>query len=704
MFVLIVGSVALVLRLIHLWQIHSAPFFTVLIGDAVAYDAWASRIAAGEWIGNEVFYQAPLYPYFLGIIYKAAGHNLLVVRVVQALIGSASCVWLGLTAWRLFSQRAGFIAGLALAAYAPAIFFDGLIQKSVLDAFFICLSLWLLSGLVLDAGDHRLRHWIMLGLVMGGLSLTRENALTLVVVVALWALLATPATAINDRLKRCATFVFGVALMLAPVVLRNAAVGGGFYLTTAQFGPNLFIGNNARADGTYASLRFGRGSPEYERQDATELAEHAAGHRLTPAEVSGYWTDRALDYITAQPGAWLKLMARKFVLLWNRTEMVDTESQQTYAEWSWPLRLTGWLMHFGVLVPLALFGAVATWSDRRRLSVFYALTVTYAASVLLFYVFARYRFPLTPLLLLFAAAGLGTARVFFERAAGRARTMALALIMLTAVFTNWPLLSAALMKAITENNLAAALQGQNRLDAALAHYQRAIALEPGYAPAYNNMGTALRAAGRLDEAVAAYRQALSIVEDYPDAHYNLANALLEQHRPEQAADHFRTALQALPRSAASRNNLGIALMASGKVNEAIAQFEAALTVEPGSAKSHKNLGEALAAKGQFPDAITHLRRVVELEPGSDAAHYDLGSVLLEAGRFADATTAFRQAIAINPRSAEAFNNLGIALGSQGQVHDAVIQFQQALALKPDFENAQRNLALALATARKAPGR
>jgi hypothetical protein len=34
------------------------------------------------------------------------------------------------------------------------------------------------------------------------------------------------------------------------------------------------------------SLRYGRGAPEYERQDATELAEHALGRSLTPAEVA----------------------------------------------------------------------------------------------------------------------------------------------------------------------------------------------------------------------------------------------------------------------------------------------------------------------------------------------------------------------------------------------------------------------------------
>src|SRR5262249_942879 len=153
------------------------------------------------------------------------------------------------------------------------------------------------------------------------------------------------------RLRRAAAFLAGLAIVLLPVAARNAYVGGGFYITTSQLGPNFYIGNNPRADGTYQSLRFGRGAPEYERQDATELAERALGRTLTPGEVSGYWVDKALEFITSQPAAWLKLMARKFVLVWNATEMLDTESQEAHAEYSRPLRVLGPVGHFGVLVP-----------------------------------------------------------------------------------------------------------------------------------------------------------------------------------------------------------------------------------------------------------------------------------------------------------------------------------------------------------------
>src|SRR5262249_46214371 len=147
--------VALTIRLIHVWQMRGTLFFAVLLGDARAYDEWARRIAGGDWIGHDVFYQAPLYPYFLGVLYKTLGHNLLAVRICQALLGASACLLLGLAGRRLFSRRAGLVAGLGLALYAPAVFFDGLLQKSVLDVFFVCLVLWLLSGLVDRPGGWR---------------------------------------------------------------------------------------------------------------------------------------------------------------------------------------------------------------------------------------------------------------------------------------------------------------------------------------------------------------------------------------------------------------------------------------------------------------------------------------------------------------------------------------------------------------------
>ena len=692
MYALLIFATALALRLIHVWQMRSSPFFDVLMGDANGYDQWAQRLAAGDWIGSDVFYQAPLYPYFLGVIYALFGRDLLVVRIIQAIIGSASCVLLGMAAARFFSNRAGVITGLALALWAPAIFFDALLQKSVLDVFFICLGLLLIAAIARtpDPGSRipaPTAKWLALGLAIGALALTRENALIFIAVIAAWAVASTRVP--DERSRRwfntVVPFAVGIAIVLLPVAIRNYAVDGGFYVTTSQFGPNFYIGNNPAADGTYASIRFGRGAPEFERLDATEVAEASVGRSLSPSEVSSFWTGRALGYITAQPRDWLQLTGRKLLLLVNRDEMLDTESQESHAEWSLPLRALGWFGHFGILVPLAVLGLLVTWAERRRLWILHALALTYAASVVLFYVFARYRYPLVPFLLIFAGSGL-----LHLRPALSSWPVVVAVVT-AAILANIPLLSPTLMKAITENNLGTALQEQQRFDAAIRHHERAIELAPDYAPAYNNLGAALRAAGRVDEAVARYRRALELQPQFPSAEFNLGNALLAKGDAGASVAQYQRAIERSPQSVEAHNNLGIALAANGDTAGAIAAFRAALALDEGSVHAHRNLGNILIdTGGARAEGITHLERAVALAPSEPEAVYDLGTVLLEDQNFAGAAARFEAALQIRPEWPEAHNNLGIALASQGRLAEALTHFERAVQLKPDFADAIAN--------------
>jgi Flp pilus assembly protein TadD len=701
---LIIFAVGLLVRIVHVWQLRSSPFFDVLMGDANGYDAWAQRLAGGDWIGSEVFYQAPLYPYFVGAIYSIFGRDLLIVRLIQVVIGSASCVLLGLAAARFFSPRIGLITGLGLALWAPAIFFDALLQKSVLDVFFICLMLWLLSRLAAgtEGGGENRYLFVALGATIGALALTRENALLLAIVVAIWLWFRA------DRKIALAGVAAGLAIVLLPVVVRNYSVGGGLYVTTSQFGPNFYIGNNANADGTYASIRFGRGSPEFERIDATEVAEESVGRRLSPSEVSSFWTGRALGYITSQPLDWLRLMGRKALLLVNRDEMLDTESQESYAAWSLPLRLLGWFGHFGVLVPLAVLGMFVTWNDRERLWIVHALLITYALSVVMFYVFARYRYPLVPFLLLFAAAPfdrfgskLRSIRAqFFARGQIRRRWIALLATAAVAVVANLRLLSPDLMQAITENNLATALQERGRFEEAVRHHDRAIELAPAYAPAYNNRGIALRAMGRIDEAVASYRRAIELQPGFPGAEFNLANALLAKGDTGASVAQFQRAIEKTPQSVEAHNNLGIALAAKGDTAAAIVAFRAALAVDERSAIAHRNLGNVLIDAGNRGEGVRHLERAIALAPEDPEPVYDLGTVLLEDQDFARAAGRFQTAIKLRPDWPEAHNNLGIALASQGRIGEALTHFERAVQLKADFADARANRDQARAVLRK----
>jgi hypothetical protein len=140
-----VALLALVVRLVYIWQISHAPFFTLRLGDAEAYHQWALRIAGGDWIGDGVFYQAPLYPYFLAAVYTVLGEGTAIVRFVQAVCGAASCALLAAAGMALFGPR-GASAGVLLALYPTAIFLDGLLEKTAIVSLLTAALLHLLSA------------------------------------------------------------------------------------------------------------------------------------------------------------------------------------------------------------------------------------------------------------------------------------------------------------------------------------------------------------------------------------------------------------------------------------------------------------------------------------------------------------------------------------------------------------------------------
>jgi tetratricopeptide (TPR) repeat protein len=692
----VVLAAALVLRLWHLWSLRASPFWDVLLGDARSYDTWGREIAAGDWAGRGVFYQSPLYAYFLAAIYSIRP-SLLLIRLAQAIVGAVACVLLGYAASRWFDRRAGLLAGIVLAAYAPAIFFGALIQKSVLDLFFLCLLLALI-GAAADA-PRPAGLWIAAGAALGALALTRENALVFVPLILAWLWL-DPRFERAARPRMTAMLIAGVAIALVPVGVRNRIVGGEFHLTTAQSGPNLFIGNNPQADGTYVPLRPGRGSPDYERIDATALAEHATGRHLTPGEVSEYWTRRAIEYVHTRPLDWLALEGRKFRLLSNADEVIDTESQESHAEYSPVLRLTGRVAHFGVLAPLAALGIWMTWRDRRRLWILHGMIAAYAASVLAFYVVARYRLPLAPLLIPFAAVALGRSIEFLRARALAERSLAAVTVAAVAIACNWPTISIDAMRAATYHNLGAALQEDGRVDDAVAAYRRALQSEPDYALSHEGLGSALRRQGKLDEAILHLRQAVRLHPGFVDARFNLANALAERGDANEAIALYEEVLRQHPDGIDPKSNvdvysnLGLALMAGGRVDEAIERFRRAALLDPASATAQFNLGHALSTQGDFEEAATHLARAAQADSASAPARYELGNVYLAQRRLEQAAIQYREALRLSPSFADAHNNLGVVLASLGRLGEATDEFRTALRIDPSIVSARRNLDLA----------
>ena len=587
-----IASLAFALRFVHLLEARSVPIFDAVFMDGLSYSSWADRIAAGDWIGDRIFYQAPLYPYFLAVVKLAVGDDLWNIRLVQIAIGSIACGILFLAGRDFFSRRTGIVAGLLLAIYPTAIFFDGLIQKANLGLVWTVLLLWTLARARAKPGW---RGFALVGIPLGLLMLTREETILLVPVLGAWCVVATPAGR-NPRLASALGFAGGLALVLLPVLVRNAAVGGEFALTTSQAGSNFYIGNNENANGTYVPLVPGRQNTEFERRDAFELAEREVGRKLSPGEVSRFWFGKSFDWIREHPGDWLRLLGTKVALLVNWYELPDYEDMYFYERSCRLLAVLDAFWNFGILFPLAAAGLVLTFSQRREIRALHLVLATLAVGVVLFYVFARYRYPLVPVLVLFAAAaleqGIRSAR------GGRWGEIGLAAIVLcfAGVASNWSI-----------------RQKDDQLVASLSH-SGSIASE------------------KRDEerAVDYFREALRIQPDSPEILGNLGLSLMRLKRAPEAIAAFRRAAELRPENARAWMRLGAALEQEGEVDEAApfvvraleldarGTFESAeLLVRQTNGKdlvALDLLAAAQAALGRFDEAVATASRALEIDP------------------------------------------------------------------------------------------
>ena len=685
---------ALAVRSLHTAAIGGAPFSRLLVGDGLGYDRWAASIAAGDWIGKETFYQAPLYPYALAALYAAAGRDPMTIRWVQACLGALACVFLALAGRRWLSDRAGLAAGALLALYPPAIFFDGLVQKASLDNLLMCALLAVLGAYAVSGRAGLLTA---AGAVLGLFALTRENALVFLVILAAWLPFHLAGRPVKDRAIAIGLLAAGVAMVLVPVGLRNQAVGGEFLITTSQAGPNFFIGNHEGATGRYLPLRPDRETYAFERIDATEVAEKAVGHRLTPGEVSSYWWSRSFAWIRAHPGAWIALLAKKALVTWNRAELPDSESLEVYADYSPVLAALAAVFGFGVLVALAAPGMVLSWRASPRPLLLYLMLFGFSAAVAVFYVFARYRFPMVPILALFAGAALVAA---FDAVRAKTRpkprpsTLG-ALILGIAVAGIPPIVPAVGSRRLAYVNLGVGFGDAGNHEAAAAFYRKAIEIAPGVAAPHRELALALVALGRSDEAATELKTALRLDPQLAPAHDDLGSLLIKRGDLAGAEREFREAYRIDPSRSSAPANLGGVALARGRADEAAGWYRRAIEIAPGQSAYHYELSVAYADLGRTEEAATELQQTLRLDPSYAAAHDDLGVLLARRGDLAGAELHFREAYRIDSTRPSTLVNLGgVALG-QGRPEEAVTWYRKAIASTPDSAYARLNLVRAL---------
>ena len=233
---------ALAVRLVYLEHSQDNPFFSAPVVDAHSYVAQARQIAEVSWVGDKPFWQPPLYPYFLALIYAVSGDLFWTPRFIQFLLGAASCALVFGIGRQIFGTRVGLFAGAMACLYGPSIYFEGELLPTALAVF---LNLLLL--LVLLQPDRGRGQALVSGLVQGLAIVAVPNAALLAPCACLWYWKSTE-RAVRSKLIWCLLFAATASAVVGAVTARNWVVSGEFIPLSWNGGVNFYLGNHPDYD------------------------------------------------------------------------------------------------------------------------------------------------------------------------------------------------------------------------------------------------------------------------------------------------------------------------------------------------------------------------------------------------------------------------------------------------------------------------
>lgn len=384
-YVAAVAALALVLRVGFVCTYGGGRFLQDrwYAADAESYVGYArSLVERGEYYWNGYpARRAPLYPWFLAAVFKAGG-SLVTVRMLQCILGAATCAVVFLLARRLFDGKVGRLACLLAAVYYPQIQLVGYIMSEALYTFLLVSAIAIVTA---ASAGGKLSHLAAGGVLTGVSALCREVSVPVAAGACGWTALAWPGGRAR-RLLAALVLAAAAAAAVVPWTARNWAVLGAFVPVSLSSGHTMYLGNNPAATGGTGgewTIRDGGGYPPEEQVGPLFTLE--ADRKLSAM---------AVDYIRTHPRRFAVLAMKK---LWNMW-------RPYYAKAS----VLGKAITAAMYVPAMLLAALGlgrclgAW---RRHGAALAAIAVFVFVHMIAISEIRYRYPVMPILLCYTAYG-----------------------------------------------------------------------------------------------------------------------------------------------------------------------------------------------------------------------------------------------------------------------------------------------------------
>lgn len=599
-------ALALLIRFVYVEQSQSIPTFSRPIMDEKYHMELADQINSGI-DSNEPYFRAPLYPHFLAFISKLTGRSFYDIRIIQILLGSLLPIlvlWLGLM---LFNKTAAYIAAFVAAIYPTFIYYD----SSLLITFLmVLLTALLLYQLYRTQKKPTLINFIISGIIMGSATISRPNILTFAPVLIIWVwFILKPKLGLKKALINYAVMIGACIIVILPVTIRNYVVSQDLVLIAWQGGYNFYLGNNREATGWSATVKGIDPSWQGSYQESITIAEKSMHKRLKRSEISDYWFKEGFEEILASPGNFFKLLIKKFRLLINGYEIPNNQPLYIANEFIYtikPLMFDGFISFpYGLLAPLAIIGIALSLGQWRKFLLLYLFIGSYAGTLMLFFVCARFRQPIIPVLILFAVWGIYCILDLIKK--GRLRIVVVAVI--------------AFLALLIESNHYMLDNNKNLLDA-VKHYI---------------IGSAY-------------------LTDYRETEGKMQKGPITGPIPEdlvKARANFIKTVNYDPNHGLAYNDLATIEMLKADWESAKQYLEKAINISPPSYQPFFNYARIFEIQGDHLKALELLERIENLFTNNDLVFYNVAQAYLRMNQIEKAKNAVIKCLDINPDNQQA---------------------------------------------------
>ena len=572
----------LLIRVGVLARLTISPYLLPTRGDMHFYDDWAQRILSGQLVDQVAFYGLPGYAYLLAVLYKLAGYGPFVPALLQALLDAGTAVLVYKVSVGIFpgtgargAQIAGLVAATGWALFVPAQTYAAILMPTAWVVFIFWLILW---RIISRKNAPTAWEALILGLLVG-LTATAIATILFLIPLLIGAIVLKPTVSTDSqfstRISALVLLFLGAAVGTSPCWVHNCLIARDRVILSAHSGINFWIGNNPSANGYPRfppGLRAGQAAM---LQDSIDAAESAAGHSLKRGEVSHYWSTKARDYIERDPGGWLRLLALKFRTFWSAFQYDDLSIITILRE----QRVTFPGIYFGLVAAFALPTMLLGWKTAPAGRWVTSAIALQMLALLPVFTTERYRLPVVPGLLVFAACGLV---MFFNNVAAGNFRPALAYIVLLAVstiFVSWPQHDPSLWALDAYNSGWQALESNN-----LALAEKKLAVAYAYVP------------------------------DNSETLFALGNLRLSQQKTDDALAFYWAVLSIDPKHKGALNNLGVIALDARDYAKAESWFRQAAQIDPGNAKTHFLLAKTFLGKGNREAAQAEIDAALRLKP------------------------------------------------------------------------------------------